>query len=212
LRERVAAMKGLRIGITTPGATSDLTLRYLLSSNGLLPDRDVQIVPLGGVATMIAGINAGQVDGCSCLPGVDVITKQQGLTVDILNPEDMNELNGVTYGTLYGLASYNKAHPDVVRAMARAITRATMLLARDPDAARRASRPFFKEMNEETFLASWATYLPDLPKSPDITQASFDKELAFEKSVLPANVFKPVAYDEAVDTSAVRAAIKDLAR
>jgi len=206
------AMKGLRIGITTPGATSDLTLRYLLASNGLQPDRDVQIVPMGGVSTSIAGLQAGQVDGCSCLPGVDVITKQQGLTVDILNPQDMNELNGITYGTLYGLASYNKAHPEVIRAMARAITRATMLLARDPDAARRAARPFFKEMDETTFNTSWTTYLPDMPRNPDITEASFDTEMAFEKAVLPPNVFKPVPYHEAVDTSAVRAAMQDLAR
>jgi NitT/TauT family transport system substrate-binding protein len=210
LRERVAAMKDLRIGITTPGATSDLTLRYLLSSNGLQPDRDVQIVPVGGVSTSIAALQAGQIDGCSCLPGVDVMTERQGLTVDILNPEDMNELNGVTYGTLYGLASYNKAHPEIVRAMARAITRATLLLARDPDAARGATRPFFKEMDEATFDTSWSTYLPDLPKSPDITQDSFDKELAFEKAVLPANVYKPVPYDEAVDASAVRAAMREL--
>jgi hypothetical protein len=67
-------------------------------------------------------------------------------------------------------------------------------------------------MDDATFDESWKLYLPYLPKSPDITAADYDKELAFEKVALPPNVYKPVPYDEAVDTSFVRAAMKELAR
>ena len=212
LKERVAAMKGLRIAITTPGASSDMIVRYLALTNGLSPDRDLQIVPLGSMPAQIAGLRAGQVDGCACLPGVDTMTKREGLTVDMVRAADMSDLDGITYGTLYGLASYMNAHPDVARAMARAMTRATLLIASDPERAKRATRPFFKQMDEATFDESWTLYLPYFPKTPDITRADYAKELAFEKIVLPPNVYKDVPYETAVDTSFVRAAMKELAR
>ncbi len=212
LKERVAAMKGLRLGMTTPGATSDLFMRYLFKRNGIDADHELEIVPLGGVSTQVAAMQAGKVDGCSCLPPVDVLTNRMGLTVNVLNQEqDIPQLTGVTYGTLYGLASYNKAHPEVTLAMARAVTRATLLIARDPDAARRATRPFLKEMDDATFDDAWATYLPAFPKNADITADAFAKELAFEKEVLPAGNAAPVAYGDAVDASFVRKAGQELA-
>jgi NitT/TauT family transport system substrate-binding protein len=211
LKQRLMAMKGLKIGITTPGATSDLFMRYLFRENGLNPERELEIVPLGGVSAQIAALQAGRVDGCSCLPPVDVIVERQGLAVNVLNrAKDIPQLAGVTYGTLYGLASHNKAHPDVANAVARAITRATLLIGHDPDAAKQATRPFLKQLDAPTYDAAWATYLPDMPTSPDITEASFTKELAFEKAVLPASNSAPVPYDQVVDASFVRRAIQEL--
>lgn len=212
LKQRLQEMKGLRIGVTTPGATSDLFMRYLFRSNGMNPDTDLQIVPLGGVSEQIAAMQAGRVDGASCLPPVDVILARQGLTVNVIDRmKDLPQLAGVSYGTLYGLASYNKAHPDVVNGVARAITRATMLIAHDPDAARSATRPFLKSLDPETFDAAWAAYLPVFPTSPDITQESYEKELEFEKAVLPAANNTAVPYDQVVDASFVRRAMQDLA-
>ena len=37
-------------------------------------------------------------------------------------------MSDFTYGTLYGLDSYSKAHPEVATAMGRAIAPATLLL------------------------------------------------------------------------------------
>ncbi len=210
LKERVTRMKGMRIGVTTPGASSDLAIRYLALSNGLSPDRDLQIVPLGGVAPMIAGMQARQVDGCACIPGVDVVLKHQGLAIDLMRPGELADLDGITNGTLYTLASYAAAHPDVVQAVARGVTRATMLIARDPIRAKNDTRPTMKEMDDATFEQAWKTYLPYLPKDPDITESDFNREMAFEKLALPPNVFKPVNYDAIVDASYVRAAAKAL--
>jgi NitT/TauT family transport system substrate-binding protein len=210
LHDRIVAMKGLRIAITTPGASSDMIVRYLALTNGMSPDRDLQIVPLGSLPAQTAGLRSGQIDGCACLPGVDTVTKQEGLTVDLVRAQEITALDGITYGTLYGLASYDKAHPDIARAVARAVTRATLLIANDPERAKRATRPFFKQMDQATFDESWFLYLPYLPKTPDITESDYDKELAFEKVVMPPASYKPVPYDEAVDTSFVRAALKDL--
>jgi NitT/TauT family transport system substrate-binding protein len=211
LKQRVEAMKGLKMGITTPGASSDLVLRYLLVSQGLRPDRFLDIVPVGGVSTTMAALEAKSIDGCSCVPPVDVMANLQGLTVSVIDQaKDMPELTGVTYGTLYGLASYNKAHPEVAAAMARAITRATVLIGRNPEAAKQATRPFFKQTDEATWNASWSTYSPNFPKDPEISQHGFEQELAFEKTTLPAKDATSVPYQEVVDTEFLRAARQEL--
>ena len=212
LKQRLEAMKGLKIGITTPGATSDMFMRYIFRANGMNPETDLEIVPLGGVSAQIAGLQGGRVDGCSCLPPVDVIAEKQGLAVPVLDRlKDFPQLGGVTYGTLYTLESYTKAHPEVANAVARAVTRATLLIKNDPNAAKQATRPFLKELDEPTFDAAWKTYYPEMPTSPDITQDSFAKELAFEKAVLPASNSGPVPYEDVVDASFVRRAMQELA-
>ena len=68
LKDRLQAMKGLRIGITTPGATSDLFMRFLFRSVGMDPDHDLEIVPLGGVSIQVAATPgaAGSMDVPAC--------------------------------------------------------------------------------------------------------------------------------------------------
>lgn len=211
LKQKLQAMKGLRIGVTTPGATSDMFMRYMFRANGLNPDRDLEIVPLGGVSAQIAALQAGRVDGCSCLPPVDVIASAQGLTMEVVDRlKDVPLLAGVTYGTLYGLDSYNKAHPDVTNAMARALARAALLLAHDQDAAKQATRPFLKELDQPTYDAAWNTYFPQMPTTLDITSESFDKELEFEKAVLPPRDDGALKYDDVVDASFARRAMQEV--
>ena len=55
LMDRFAALKGLNIGITQPGAVTDVIARYYLKQAGLDPDRDAPLVPVGGAAALAAG-------------------------------------------------------------------------------------------------------------------------------------------------------------
>lgn len=55
-------LKGLKIGISTPAASTDLTIRYLLQQAGLDPQRDVQIIPVGAPSTQVAALRNGLID------------------------------------------------------------------------------------------------------------------------------------------------------
>src|SRR5258708_35010045 len=55
-------LKGLKIGISTPGASTDVTLRFLLREAGLDPQMDVTIVPVGDPTTALAGLKYGVID------------------------------------------------------------------------------------------------------------------------------------------------------
>jgi NitT/TauT family transport system substrate-binding protein len=56
------ALRGKRIGITSPGSFTDNTLRWALRRAGMNPDRDVEILGAGTGAAMRAAIDSARVD------------------------------------------------------------------------------------------------------------------------------------------------------
>ncbi len=64
--DKLAAMKGLTLGITGPGSGTDQIVRYMAAAAGVNPDRDMTLVSLGGDGnTMMAALSQGRVDGLS---------------------------------------------------------------------------------------------------------------------------------------------------
>ncbi|MGH2627089.1 MAG: ABC transporter substrate-binding protein, partial [Anaerolineales bacterium] len=62
LAQRLAALRGLKLGITRPGAATDVYLRYYLKRAGIDPDRDVQIISVGGGGALLAALRTRQID------------------------------------------------------------------------------------------------------------------------------------------------------
>src|SRR5262249_55666105 len=60
--QMVRDLKGLKIGISSAGASTDTTLQYLLREAGLDPKKDVNIVPVGDPSTMLAALKNGVID------------------------------------------------------------------------------------------------------------------------------------------------------
>ncbi len=59
----IADLKGLKLGISTPGAGTDITTRFLLTQAGLDPQRDVRLIPVGEPSTQIAALKNHVIDG-----------------------------------------------------------------------------------------------------------------------------------------------------
>jgi len=58
----VADAKGKKWGITNPQSVSEMTAALTISQAGLVPNTDVKLVALGGMAGMLAGLESGAVD------------------------------------------------------------------------------------------------------------------------------------------------------
>lgn len=58
----VADLKGKSVGISGPGASSDMLMRWALRKEGLDPDKDVTLIALGSVANLYSGVENGKVD------------------------------------------------------------------------------------------------------------------------------------------------------
>ena len=56
LKARIEALRGAVIGGTSPGAISDTLTQYLLRWAGLDPEKDAEIVPMGGIGPRLAAL------------------------------------------------------------------------------------------------------------------------------------------------------------
>jgi ABC-type nitrate/sulfonate/bicarbonate transport system substrate-binding protein len=64
LSEKIAALRGLRLGTTGPAASPDNLFRWLAVQGGMDPNRDIRLVPItGGGLGMMAAIQQGVIDG-----------------------------------------------------------------------------------------------------------------------------------------------------
>jgi NitT/TauT family transport system substrate-binding protein len=131
-QDRLRDLKGLRIGITTPGASTDQTLRFLLAQAGLDPQKDVRIVPVGAVQTMIAGLKNGLVDANMAVEPVQseaVLGQKIARTIlDIQGGEGPDMFHDYAYNGMFARGAYLKAHAETARGIVAAIVEAEEII------------------------------------------------------------------------------------
>ena len=62
--ERIKRLKGMKIAISAPGASTDLFMRTILVVRGIDPDKDLSLQPVGSGAPQLSALEAGVVDQC----------------------------------------------------------------------------------------------------------------------------------------------------
>jgi NitT/TauT family transport system substrate-binding protein len=135
LADRLRALKGLKIGITSPGAPTDTYMRYYLASVGVNPERDVQLVALGGGSALLAALEKGQIDAYHLSPPTPYVAAEKGFGVVLIDgPKgevpDLDRYDYTAFATSRDWAQDNK---DTAIAFSRAITAATQKVKSRPD-------------------------------------------------------------------------------
>jgi NitT/TauT family transport system substrate-binding protein len=74
----MAELKGKIIGITAIGSSTDTLARFLVSKNGLTPDRDVAFIGTGTTSNILTAMKAGTVDAGVLSPPFNAMAKQLG--------------------------------------------------------------------------------------------------------------------------------------
>ena len=128
-------LKGLKLGITSRGASTDFTLRFLLREAGLDPDRDVALIATGGVATTLAALTKGDIQG---FLGFEPIQSQAIYGLNVAKPViDMRKGEGPSlvreyaYNSMVAKEDYLEANPETARRMVAAVVETERFLA-DP--------------------------------------------------------------------------------
>ena len=129
--EMLKDMKGLKLGITTIGAATDTTLRYLLKQVGIEPS-DVKIVPVGAQGPQVAGLKNGLIDGALATEpaqseAVDGL-KIAKMVLDIQAGEGPEIFHDYAYNGVWTTGAYLKAHPDLARAVVAAVVDAETMI------------------------------------------------------------------------------------
>jgi NitT/TauT family transport system substrate-binding protein len=171
----LAQLKDGRLGVTRRGAASDFAARYALAQIGLVADRDVPIIQMGGEPEAIAAVENGAVDAAVVSEFGTVEARHRGYNelVDIGK-------SGAPYA-LTGLVTSRKLlteRPDFVRRFVRAWSRGLAVAASQPEVALPIMKRFIKSDDDERVREAYslfATYVARIPyPKPEGIQAVID--------------------------------------
>lgn len=117
-------IKGMRVGITSPGSSSDFFLQYYLSQHGMTKN-DVSVIGVGSGETAVAALEHHRIDLLVNYDPAATILQDSGMArilIDARTPEGAKSVFGSRYPTsvLYAKESYVKAHPDVMQKVVNA--------------------------------------------------------------------------------------------
>lgn len=126
----IADLKGKNIGVTAPGSSTDMFVKYLLAENGMEPT-DASVSAIGAGSSAVAAVENNQVEAAIMLePDIAVLTERLGSEPVIL--EDVRTLEGLehVFGTdawpsssLYAKTDWVEENPETAEKLARAIQR-----------------------------------------------------------------------------------------
>jgi NitT/TauT family transport system substrate-binding protein len=137
LEERYAALKGLRLGVTSPGAASDRYLRYYLREAGLDPEKDAEIIAIGDGSSLLAALETDQIDAYQLSPPTPYVAEAEGFGTILIDGAagDVPALSDFAYTGFAANREWASGNPDTVRKFTRALNTAMKKVQSDATAA-----------------------------------------------------------------------------
>lgn len=186
LPARYAALKGLTIGITRPGAPTDVFARYFLVRAGLNPDRDATLVQVGGVPALAAALKSERIDAFLLSPPLPQTLEREGVgRIVIRNTAgEVPELRDTTYAAMFTTADYARRNGPALQAYARALRKATeWLQANKAEGLRILGEKYFKDTPPESLAISLDATLPAISVDGKFSQTGVQRYLDIFKTV-----------------------------
>lgn len=124
----LADMKGMTIGITAPGSSTQQTLNYLMVRAGLSVN-DYTPVGIGNGAGAVAAVHYGKVDGLIMVEPIISLLENAGDVTDVLDMRSEKAsvaAMGGPYpeGSLLARTEYIHAHPQIIQGLTDAVMKA----------------------------------------------------------------------------------------
>ena len=145
-------LKGKALGITRYGASTDVSLRAYLKKYGLEPDRDVKILQMGGQPEILAGMQAGVIQGGILSSPGDFKAKKAGFVMLANFAKE-----GIDYPTtsLLSTRSTIKKDRETVKRFLMAYSEAVDRLFRDKELALKIIGKWTRTQDREALESSY---------------------------------------------------------
>lgn len=150
-------LKGMKIGVSAPGSSTNMVANYVMAQGGLTP-KDASFIGVGTGPGAVAAVRSGQVDAISNTDPIMTMLERSGDIKVIATSRTLKgtqEIFGgpMPAGSLYAPESYVKANPNTVQALTNAIVRAELWLQTA------GSSEVLKTVPESYMLGDRAVYL-----------------------------------------------------
>jgi len=123
--QNIVDLKGLKIGISGRGASTDTATRFMLKQAGLDPDKDVTIMPVGDPGTMLASLKNKVIDAVMAVEPAQTAAVQSlkiaKTMVDLEGGGGPDVFHPYAYNGVFVRSAFLKDHPDTARAIVAAM-------------------------------------------------------------------------------------------
>jgi NitT/TauT family transport system substrate-binding protein len=197
-------LKGLKIGVTAPGSSTNMFVSNLLAKDGLPPDA-VSIVGVGAGAGAVAAMKKGEIDG---IANLDPVIHRLEAAGDIVTVVDTRTANGsqAVYGGVYPAGSvylpteFTKKNPNTTQAVVNAMVRAVLWIQKaTPEQIVATVPPEYYGDDKAVYKAALeknlATFSPDGTIPVDGVKNVYAVLNAFEPSVKEAKIDLAKTFD-----------------
>ena len=132
-----ADLRGMKIGVTSPGSSTNMFVKALLVRGGLTLD-DVSIIGVGSGQSAVAGMLGGHLDALANIEPAVTMLVRTGKVVEVIetiSEQGSKDLYGAALpsGSLYAKHDFIRNNPNTVQALAGAMVRALQWLANASD-------------------------------------------------------------------------------
>ena len=150
-------LKGMKIGVTAPGSSTNNFVNYLLGKDGVKPD-EVSIIGVGAGPTAVASVKRGEIDAISNLePVISTLTRDASVSVlaDTRTEEGTKAIFGGnnSAAVLYSTPEFIQKNPETTQRLVNAFYKALAWIAKASPADIAAAVP------EEFYLNDKDLYL-----------------------------------------------------
>jgi NitT/TauT family transport system substrate-binding protein len=172
LADRYAALKGLNIGVTQPGAVTDIIARFYLRQAGLDPDRDATIVPVGGASALAAALRTGRVDTYLLSPPTPEQLEQEGIGKIIIKSSagDVPALSDEPFASITVQKDFADTNPDLISAYVRALKKAIAFGNANREEGLAIAQAYFPDTPSDVLALSWDALLPAISGEGTFTE------------------------------------------
>lgn len=123
-----ADFKGMKIGITAPGSSTNLLMNFVLAKAGLT-SQDVSFIGVGSAASAVAAIRNGQIDAIAHLEPVTTMLERAGdikVVIDTRSEDGTRALFGGSNpaAVLYAKNAFIEKNPATTQALVNALYKA----------------------------------------------------------------------------------------
>ena len=208
LDEKIKRLHGLRIGITSPGSSTDEFMRTIMQVRGMDPATAVRLQPIGIGAPMVAATEGGSIDGFAYMsPFTDmIVNKGEGQMIADPMQDNVPEYQDVPYQVITTSVGTLQSKRPLLLATERALTKAIKLCHDQPEQARRVVRTFFTDVPEAEFNTAFDSYMKGVPTTPVIAQAQVANTVKMVNLAEKTPINPP--FDKVVDNSLAEQAAK----
>lgn len=215
--EKIAALKGLKLGTTGPGAAPDALFRYLASVGGLDPNTDFQLVPIqGGGPAVLAALQKNVIDGfCLSSPTADMAVQKEDcdyLFQMALNPP--TEMAEVQYIVASAGEETIATKRDALVKYCRGLALTQSSIASDPQKFKAWAQGWFEGIEpaifETAFANNGAIYFANPVPSETLLAKNIDYINIVNKQMGAEALPTTLAFANVADASMAEDAVKGL--